>query len=954
MVNCRPKKEQISKTYTFTYEDLTTVTLVTLSHPHTKKYWYELDPSSNTRKFIQNGQKVEKLKSQTVKVPSGEDNDGNVTFDTLTFTNQEYVPDGDNGVKPVFERECRANYTYDETYFYHIFEWPTTYALSRTVGGFVSSTTTSTTSGGGGGGGGGETTTTITTYAVNTKTVSSSFTLDKVDSEITSSPEGSYVYHGGTDDNKIFFNYTATTDVVLSEGDTINGWTVNRVVNYIVDKSLRKRVVRHSKKGKENSYLYVGTKTGIVVGDGLKGKGIENGTTVESISTTDNKITLSKPVKEKKIKSVVFISPATNKVNLSTICYAELSGNGSNFNTTDTYTATGSGAAIKVQAGKGITNRSAVVGMYFAKDKKTIEYSPLFYNKSTECEQQIIPEIDADYVLGTIVLNDNTNLLSNFSLCVNPKTQTAYIIDDIYWRNFNRPVDKVKLLYWLSQSTASGFSYTQLEDRIISDNKTLMNGKKVIKVVDDICGDDLNQSYSKVYNPYKEISMAKNIINTVTDTLSEDDCIDVRPQTSYSVQELSEYLNTSISNVLSSSSIVLPPEMYNQFVGGENSLINNLMKAMDDIENSVPLDVKIPQIPATIIGENKSSVELLSTKFRRLPSKFNRLEYLLNDVVFETDESVVLENAENSVDITIKSIPRWEGSTSCNGVTGDNIVTDGYTITTTRSNGYITGITCAAGAFAPLTPVFPATVAPTRAWVAPTSYDGDTGEGAKPYPSQVWDDEVNQQINYGKKFQFKVEEISDYIGEVLNNKGNGFIDNPVYSNLTTTLSQTATTINVDSTAGFLSSGYLIIPKYIEKKTESISGNVESIFYYLGEEIIYYKNKTNTAFTNCIRQVYGTTSAFEIIVDAGDFISGVDYIIHTLGNTNWQSIGALEGAAVGTIFTATGLGSGTGKAYSFESTTTPFSNAPEINSVITSYEAGFTLSQFWPYKKRDEP
>jgi hypothetical protein len=64
MGNCRPKKEQISKTYTFTY----TIpgdppTTVTLSHPHTKKYWYELDPSSNTRKFIQNGQKVEKLKS---------------------------------------------------------------------------------------------------------------------------------------------------------------------------------------------------------------------------------------------------------------------------------------------------------------------------------------------------------------------------------------------------------------------------------------------------------------------------------------------------------------------------------------------------------------------------------------------------------------------------------------------------------------------------------------------------------------------------------------------------------------------------------------------------------------------------------------------------------------------------------------------------------------------------
>jgi hypothetical protein len=958
MGNCRPKKEQISKTYTYTYTttsgDPPVSSSTTLSFNHTKKYWYEIDPASNTNKFIQNAQKLEKFITQTIKTPSGEDDNGDVTFDTITVSNQEYVPDGSNGVKPVFERECRANHSYDEEYFYHIFEWPTTFNLTRTVGGFVATTQTSTSPAGGGGGG--STTTALTTYTVDSKNVTATLTLDKVDSSIQSIPTGSYIYHGGTDDNKIFFKYTSTTNTVITEGDTVNGWTVSRVINYITDKSLRKRVVKHSKPGNTNSYIYVGDKSNISVGDGVVGTGIESDTTVTSISSTDNKIVLSNPVKSKKIKSVVFTSAATNKVNASTLCYAELTGSGSSFNTTSTYTATGSGASIKVYAGKGITNRSAVVGTYFAQDKKTLEYLPLFYNKSTDCEQEIIPENDADYIIGSIILNDGTTLLTNTSLCVNPKTETSYIIDNIYWTNFNRPVDKTKLLYWLGESNSKNLSYTELEDRIITHNKTLLNGKKVSKVTDDVCGDEISQTYAKVYNPYKEISMAKNMINTVTNTLVEDDCIDVRPQSAYSVDELSQYLNNTISNTLSSSSIVLPQEMYNQFIGGENSLVNNLMKAMQSIEESVPVNTKIPQVPATIIGENKSSVDLLLTKFKRIPPKFSKLEYLLNDVVFETDDSVIVDSSENKIDVVIKSIPRWEGTVTFNGVTGDNIVNDGYTITTTRTNGYITNIACSAGAFDavaditnPLNPLVPTTV--SKSWVAPTA--GDDGLSARPYPEQVWNDGVNQQIDYGKKFQFRVEEISNYIGEVILNKGNGFIDNPVYASLTSNLSSTATTINVDSTSGFLSSGYLIIPKYIEKRKEDITENIESVFYYLGEEIIYYKGKTDTSFSNCIRGVYQTTSTFENLIDAGQFIPGVDYIIHTLGTTNWKSIGAPDNAAVGTIFTATGYGSGTGKAYTFESTTVPFENAPEINSVITSYQVGFKLSQFWPYKKRDE-
>jgi hypothetical protein len=48
------------------------------------------------------------------------------------------------------------------------------------------------------------------------------------------------------------------------------------------------------------------------------------------------------------------------------------------------------------------------------------------------------------------------------------------------------------------------------------------------------------------------------------------------------------------------------------------------------------------------------------------------------------------------------------------------------------------------------------------------------------------------------------------------------------------------------------------------------------------------------------------------VTAGSFVVGVAYVIVSLGNTNWAAVGA-NNASVGAIFTATGVGSGTGTA-----------------------------------------
>ena len=49
------------------------------------------------------------------------------------------------------------------------------------------------------------------------------------------------------------------------------------------------------------------------------------------------------------------------------------------------------------------------------------------------------------------------------------------------------------------------------------------------------------------------------------------------------------------------------------------------------------------------------------------------------------------------------------------------------------------------------------------------------------------------------------------------------------------------------------------------------------------------------------------------VNAGSFTAGFSYQIISLGNTNWTAIGAPANATVGTVFTATGAGSGSGTA-----------------------------------------
>jgi hypothetical protein len=55
-----------------------------------------------------------------------------------------------------------------------------------------------------------------------------------------------------------------------------------------------------------------------------------------------------------------------------------------------------------------------------------------------------------------------------------------------------------------------------------------------------------------------------------------------------------------------------------------------------------------------------------------------------------------------------------------------------------------------------------------------------------------------------------------------------------------------------------------------------------------------------------------------IVNATSIVVGSTYTIKTLGNTNWQLVGAPEGATEGTIFTAIAVGTGTGTVWKLRS------------------------------------
>tara|TARA_Y100001968_G_scaffold221209_1_gene204119 strand:- start:28 stop:2016 length:1989 start_codon:yes stop_codon:yes gene_type:complete len=234
------------------------------------------------------------------------------------------------------------------------------------------------------------------------------------------------------------------------------------------------------------------------------------------------------------------------------------------------------------------------------------------------------------------------------------------------------------------------------------------------------------------------------------------------------------------------------------------------------------------------------------------------------------------------------------------------------------------------------------------------------------YPTTLWENNVNYQSEYRKTFHYRLQEATLNMAEMTKNYGNPYLDEPIKAKLTKDLSATATTIEVDSTDGFLSSGYLIIPKYTKKLHTQESGNLEPVFTYCGEEIIWYTGKTSTSFTGCSRGQFASESpdfgsgTFDVTIPVTELEIDVRYKIATLGNTDWELM-EVEDAKVGTIFIPTKDGNGTGTVTVFGSIPDEeipkdkllggVSDPPKV-AIMTSYEKGFRIAQFPVFRTQE--
>jgi hypothetical protein len=1098
MSNCSAKKDPVDGKITFTYDECPPPeegppAKITLEFEYIDKYWFEVRPPDQGRKTITNGTKQEKLKKSIIQVPdlnNPENANGDVVnfIDTIYYQQEyEIVNSSDELItsRPVYRRYCKADASYDEQYFYHIFEWPLSHTLPPRLAGGITVVTPPPPPPNSEGG-----EVSCPTYAVESVNVSGTLNLARVDSQVTGVPEGAIVYHGGTTDNKIFFFYENTTNKqMIAVGDVINGWTVDKVVNYnseyLNEKSVRttetvrRRVSKVSDKNKTPGFIFVNNNNGaedriINIGDKVSGYGIQPDTVVENIQGL--KIFLSRPLKYKnrrKVRNVAFTkTDLVNNISNQILCYAEISGGSANFakdayyaknipstpqytstiyhvfdddknkniqlttskdikvvaksqndsggsddstnrkhyevtfldgttitskndiqiSITDDQTASGvnrksfvseidivntktfrvwfkrldnrdngyvrgwsvtrvQGQAvlgsnrIKVVAGKGIIDRSAVCGVYISNDKKFYTYTPLFYSRDTFCEPSALEDATGKYILGNVILNDGSFRIKEKFLCVSPGNNEAYEINSIFWTHFQRPADKDEIEKWVPKLKSSNFLLIQNE--IVDSEKTILNNKTVLSVKDVECDNTITPDYTKVYYPYQEINTFNEYLNPVQTQPSYDECIDVKSADAYTAEEISNRITTNLQESFNMSNIVLPEEMYKRIISNENSLQNILINAVKTIESSVPKSTTIPNLPPLIEGEDQSGKIYKTFTGYRIPPRFKSLEYIIDDFSFVSDSNIIPDTEENRITIVLKSIPRWTGNASSEGQTGPTInPMDGLLIVTNKdSNGFVTSITTQAEPFGAV-PVLPGTpVGSTKSWAA------------GPAPQYIWHGEANTandpygtnyQSGYPKVLNFRVNEVSRTIANAVKNKGNPFMDEPPYAKLTQELKSTDNTIKVDDTSQFISSGYLIIPKFIIKKEINLETKNETLrHYYLGEEIIYYKDKTETEFLGCTRQMFDTTYTFEDSSNSGFIESDITYIIKTLGNVDWKQYGAPEGYRVGTVFKATVDGSGTnesGEVYLFGSILVPFEGSTFVSH---SYQKNNYLSQYWP-------
>lgn len=1001
-----------------------------------------------------------------------DDSDADAVLSNILSSNYYYEQDTEfrkQGKKqiPRFERYCRPDVTYDEEYFQHIFNWPTNHTLrERKVGGFIEEKivcTTTTENTAPAGQPSNSTTSTSTSYVMYKPTTdyNGSFTLNKVISELyyiddtwgyqplvldsagritdeaVSDRIGEpIIYHGGTDDDKLFFHYVlegegtpesvGTTNLVAI-GDTINGATVTNIVNYVVDVALKRTVSRHSRKNintiQEPAFLKLNSADGIAIGNTITGKGIRPGTTITSVDESTNRVYLSQAVSRKKVKVVKIFDTAVNRVSKNTLCYAEISGGSFSSDATYSVLRNGQSTGITVcaRAGKGIINRSAIVGTYFSKGKKEIEYRPLFYSSDDSCEKIYLEDDNSKYVLGTLTYSDGSKLEGKW-ISYYPKTELAYKISSIYLSFTNGPVDKDSLERWI-QYYNQGNNLIELYNAINAHIITTLNGKKVAEASDDSCRDEIVVEYTQVYDPYMEINNFDNVSQAVEQSLI--DCVPRQEEPPAEIDEVKDRISEFLANSINNST-VLTEDYYKLLVTNEDSLLNKIKNSTTALSSSIPKKTKVDSLPPQIEGEDSSGIIFRAKNYRDLPPGMDRVKFFIHDVNIGSDKDLnpILDldpaTTVNQPKIIIRSRPCWVWNNNVNTpITTDHASAGGeftstFSIDVNNSGGFVDTITTAAGTVSPASEtvtVGDTVCVYTRYWVSPgpkslndnitfgehkdpwdfskvssdqDGYTSATNWSVHPslrdldnvdrsedsdisapnafiYPKTIWAPGINYQRDFHKMFYFRTEELAENIAESVENGGNPYLDNPVTAKLTQTLKPGDTTIQVQSTDGFLSTGYLIIPKYVKKVAITETGNKTPEFTYCGEEIIYYTSKTSTSFTGCERECFGTTSNFEVTVPSAVIETGTRYEITSLGTTDWQSIGAPEGAAVGTVFVATDAAVGSGTATVFGSTDGEIASENSIYGiedparvpVMTSYERGFSVTQHWIFRIKED-
>lgn len=134
------------------------------------------------------------------------------------------------------------------------------------------------------------------------------------------------------------------------------------------------------------------------------------------------------------------------------------------------------------------------------------------------------------------------------------------------------------------------------------------------------------------------------------------------------------------------------------------------------------------------------------------------------------------------------------------------------------------------------------------------------------YPSFSWKGaNFEYQASHVKEYEFDLVHTSENISSSNFNKGNPLQIVPTITQLTQDLNPSDTTIYVRDTSKFLSSGYLMIPKWVRKTEiyldmgsgDNRTQNTREHYYYDGEEIIYYSSKTATSFNECKRSQFET-------------------------------------------------------------------------------------------------